>query len=443
MIKRLQRNFILIAAVSVAAVMTVLLLGINAANIYQMNREADELLTVLSDNQGHFPEMRHNPKEELNEFPSAPAPLEEFGPQGSLRPQQDNRQDKIMRPFGSVLSEETRFKTRYFTVLYKADETVLVNVDNVAAVQEDGALAYADKVRRSGGVKGYLDNYRYCVTSFNGDMLYIFLDCTDSLRNVKTFAVFSLAVGLVCLIVVTALVTIFSRRAILPVVENMERQKRFITDAGHEIKTPLAIIRADAEVLEMTAGESEWTVSIRNQVERLTELVKNLLALAKMDETVKYITLSNVDFSETVGGTAASFLPVIQSRGLALSTDIEEQLHVQGDKASLEQLVNILMDNAVKYAKTSTKIELSLKAAGKKVLLSIYNVCDETPQGDLNRLFDRFYRADESRSRKTGGYGIGLSLAQAIVTAHKGDISAAAQQDGICFTVVLRKNEYK
>lgn len=439
MVKRLQRNFILIAAVSVAAVMTVLLMGINAANVYQMNREADELLTVLSDNQGHFPEMKHNPKGEPDEFPSAPVPLEEFWPQNSSIP----KQDKIMHPFGSVLSEETRFKTRYFTVLYKADGTVLANVDNVAAVQEDGALAYADKVRRSGDVKGYLDNYRYCVTGFNEDMLYIFLDCTDSLRNVKTFAVFSFAVGLVCLIVVTALVTIFSRRAISPVVENMERQKRFITDAGHEIKTPLAIIRADAEVLEMTAGENEWTKSIRNQVERLTELVKNLLALAKMDETAKYITLSDVDFSETVRRTSASFLPVIQSRGLTLSTDIEKQLHVQGDQASLEQLVTILMDNAIKYAKTSTKIELSLKAAGKKAVFSIYNVCEEMPQGDFNRLFDRFYRADESRSRKTGGYGIGLSLAQAIVTAHKGDISAAAQRDGICFTAVLRKNEYK
>lgn len=272
-------------------------------------------------------------------------------------------------------------------------------------------------------------------------VVQIYVDCLNDLRSIQNFAVNSLLVGGIFLVLVLILVSVFSKRAIRPVVESMEKQKQFITDAGHEIKTPIAIILANTEVIEMCEGESEWTKSIKNQVSRLTELVGSLLMLSKMDETRQQIEMREVKFGKLIKEISDSFHTMLVQKNQKLELMVDEKLSIYGNEKEIRQLGTILMDNAVKYTPDGGRMRISLKRKEKMAVLDFYNECESLPQGDLNRLFDRFYRADSSRSRESGGYGIGLSVAKAVVKNHKGKISVKAQEKGILFTVKIPVKE--
>jgi hypothetical protein len=410
MIWKLQKKFITITALCLLAVMVVLLVGINAANVAQVNSDSDQLLRMLSDNGGKFPDEK-----------------------------------KHKRPFELELTPETQFRTRYFTVRAGANAGAdgkpaleVLDSTHIAALTEEEILEYAAAVAVSASVKGTMGNYRYMVTAnSDGSRFMVFLDCQESIRSIRNFILLSVVVGLVCMVVVTALVWVFSRRAIKPTIDAVERQKQFITDAGHEIKTPLSIILANTEVLELEQGESQWTSSIRNQVTRLNVLVRNLLELSRLDEvTQEMLEFAEVNVSELLESAVDAFAAPMQTRGLTCLEGIEAGVVIRADQQCLSQLMSILLDNAVKYARDNSQVEVELHTSGKRVELSVYNVCQHVPE-DLDRLFERFYRADESRSRKTGGYGIGLSVARGIAQAHKGRIYAEGCREGIRFVVVL------
>ena len=223
-------------------------------------------------------------------------------------------------------------------------------------------------------------------------------------------------------------------------VESYSKQKRFITDASHEIKTPLAVIDAANEVQEIENGESEWTQSIHEQVARLTALTERLVFLARMDEGSAGFTMTSIDLSEAVDKAAAPFESVAVSRGKRLSTSIASGVRTHADAAAVAQMVELLLDNATRYASEGSVIELSLRAASRgqgkgAAELVVSNAVDELPEGDLDRLFDRFYRADVSRSSKTGGSGVGLSVVRAIAEAHGGSASVCGHGNQITFTV--------
>ena len=222
-----------------------------------------------------------------------------------------------------------------------------------------------------------------------------------------------------------------SRRAIRPAVESLKKQKQFITDAGHEIKTPLSIIAANADVLELSAGGSEWLDSIRHQVKRLDGLAADLLTLSKLEEEDRRAAYRTFSLSEAAAETAEPFAIPAAAKGKTLECRIQPGIVYCGDEAAIRRLISILLDNAVKYAAEGGTILLTLAAAGKNVRLEVTNPCDQLPQGDLDRLFDRFYRPEASRSRETGGTGIGLSIARAVVQAHGGKITADRPQEGV------------
>lgn len=182
---------------------------------------------------------------------------------------------------------------------------------------------------------------------------------------------------------------------------------------------------------------SEWTESIHHQIERLNSLVTQLLTLAKMEEGGGKLELKTWNASETIMDAVTSFEAPAVTKQIALQSDIAEELHMEGDAARIHQPVSLLVDNAVKYTPEGGKIHIFWRKNGKKAEFSVQNTCDTLPEGDLNRLFDRFYRADVSRARESGGYGIGLSVAAAIVKAHKGKITAERTRDGICFKAVF------
>lgn len=412
MIKKLRIKFIATAMCSVFAVLAVIIGAINIANYCNINERADRLLFVLESNGGYFPK----PGEEEKKEP---------------------KKDKLHKP--KELSPEAPFDTRYFTVtLSDGGELVSADVGKIAAVSENDAVTYAKECFQKNKTGGFKDNYKFSVISVENGRMYIFIDCSQSLSTFKSFLYSSLLASTAGLITVFILVLIFSRAVVRPLEESYQKQKRFITDAGHEIKTPLTIIDANAEVLEMEVGENEWIRSIKNQVKRLSELTGKLVFLSKMDEESNILNFEDFSLSDAVSETAFPFETMAKAQNKELSISIEPNIIYRGDEYSIRRLVSVLLDNAIKYSPDGGKTELSLSSDGKQKRLRVKNSVEKIEKGDHSVLFERFYRSDESRNSQTGGHGIGLSIAKAIVTAHKGKISAHSE-DGksIEFTVIL------
>lgn len=456
MIKQLQRKFIAIAMVSLLLVMIVVLGAINVTNLVHMTQRADDILNMLSENDGRFPNSQNRKPNGMKTEPATPAALSaersgdaagEGNPTpGGSKPNQDKPPreaagDRGLGPGrGFQISAETPFETRYFVVRTdKAQSITAVDTSHIAAITEAEARQYAKNVLADGKGRGYDDTYRFLVSEQPDGYLLLFVDCRTQMETTSSFFWNSCAISLGSLLVVFILVSVLSRRAIRPVIESMEKQRQFITDAGHEIKTPLAIISANNDVIEMTAGKSEWTASIHNQVNRLNVLVKDLLTLSKLEEGHKNLVMSPVVLSDIIKETVWSFAPLAEKKKIELDLqNIESGIVISGDEAGLGHLAAILLDNAVKYTDEGGRIGISLIKKGRGCLLEVCNTCESVPQGDLSRLFDRFYRADESRSRESGGYGIGLSIAQAIVKTHGGKISAGRKDENtIRFSVEL------
>lgn len=409
MIKKLQRKFIMITMGSLALVVFILLGSINVVNLYKTDHEENGAIKILSENQGEFPKYK-NVTESFSE-----------------------------QKFGFQMTPETQFQTRYFVVKVNENGSIKqADTRHVAAVTSDDAVRYATKVLTKGKKSGYEDIYKYAVINEPYGSMLIFIDCRNQIQTVKIFLLISCAVALITLLVVFILVSVFSKKAINPIIKSMEKQKQFITDAGHEIKTPLAIISANADVLEMTSGKNEWITSIRNQTNRLDKLVKNLLMLSKMNEDDVKLAFSNFNLSDAVFEAACPFQVIAEKQNKEFKIDIKQELSFYGDEGSIRQLVSTLVDNAIKYSSDNGTIKISLAAVKKGIKIEVYNTSENIDKQNLDKLFDRFYRADSSRARETGGYGIGLSIAKSIVETHHGKISAKSE-DGksICFTVVL------
>ena len=417
MIKKLRLKFALSAIISVLLVLIVLVGGINLLNYNKIVSESDQILKLLSDNNGAFPEFW------MFDEPFEPEP----GRRG-------NRLD----------SPELAFETRYFSVLFDENGDILItNTGMISAVSPSRAESYASKVINSGKTKGFIGDYRYSVLRYNvdGSVLVVFVDCGLSLSNFRNFLAVSVTISAVCLLIISIAVFLISGKAVKPVAESYEKQKRFITDAGHEIKTPLAIINADSDVLMTEVGEeNEWLTDIKKQTERLTELTNELVLLTKMEEGSSSLVFEKINLSSLVEDQADSFKVLADAGKKDLETDITNDIHINGDKKTIYELLSILLDNAVKYCPEGKKIYVRCYKDDRYARLEVSNdTSDDISEANLKNLFDRFYRTDSSRNSETGGHGIGLSIAKAIVEAHKGKISAKKDKpNSIKFKVSFR-----
>lgn len=429
MVRKLQKKFILIVALVLFLVLGGLVGTVNGINYWQTKQETDVLLNMLLDNDGTFPENSPDTQGKQEHLPEDRAP-------GGDQLQFPEKRQSIWNNFR--FSAETPFETRYFSAsTTDGGKTWTTDVSHIASATEREAEAYAAKAAEKGKTEGKTGIFRYRMRQTKEKLLIVFVDCSRDTQNVESIAAISCSVAAGCYLLVLILVIFCSRKAIRPIIESMEKQKQFITDAGHELKTPIAIISANTEVIEMCGGESEWTESIHHQIERLNSLVTQLLTLAKMEEGGGELELKTWNASETIMDAVTSFEAHAVTKQIALQSDIAEEVQIEGDAARIHQLVSLLVDNAVKYTPEGGKIHIFWRENGKKAEFSVQNTCDTLPEGDLNRLFDRFYRADASRARESGGYGIGLSVAAAIVKAHKGKITAERTRDGICFKAVF------
>lgn len=268
----------------------------------------------------------------------------------------------------------------------------------------------------------------------------IFLDCRRELHSVRTFAVISLLVAAACIALVYLLIWFFSKRAIEPTVKSVEKQKQFITDASHELKTPLTVIATSLKVLEMEVGRQKWIGKAQAQTEKMTELVNDLVTLARLDEEKPSLRFSRFDLSALAAETAESFRDFAAAGGHALEVDVVPGLFCCGDAYAIRQLVSILLDNAVRYADDGGAIRLALERSRRGARLTVSNPCTGLDRSELDKLFDRFYRPDRSRSKETGGFGVGLSIARSIMEAHKGSICAEFPAEGVIqFVAALRE----
>ena len=434
MIQNLRKKFILVAMLSTLVVLAAIMGVVNISNYKEVLDRADEMTTLLEKNGGKFPE---EPKTDGEEVPQKP----DGNTEGDMIGENNDQQVPPQKPENDRehFSVETPFETRYFTVtMDEKGEVTACDLDRIAAVDEDTAEEYAKNVSGKSGTTGFMGIYRYRVTKTGNGTKYVFLDCRREISNFQAVLITTVSVSGLGMAAVFVLVVIFSRMVFRPVEESIQKQKRFITDASHELKTPLTIIDANTEVMEMESGESQWTQSTRKQIQRLTGLVQQLVALSRLDEEKGLQDIAEFDLSEAVSESVQPYGALAQTKEKHLTLNIEGGLMYIGDEKSIRQLSGTLMDNAVKYSSEKGNIALTLKKKGKKILLEVYNDADGLPQGKLDVLFERFYRLDSSRNSGTGGSGIGLSVAQAIVQAHKGKISAENKTgNGLTITVLL------
>lgn len=424
--RRLRRKFILVAMGAVTVVLTLIIAGINVVNYSHVCKMADARLDYILAGKGGIDwtdEPKTDPGQDVGAGKAAAG-------------------DRAAVHAGHFegMTAESPFDTRYFTVTLVDGQVVDVNTARIAAVGAKRAARIATELDSKGLTSGFSGNYRYTVAAQGEKTTYVFVDCSRELASFHSFLSASVAISCIGWLAVLAIVTVASGAVIRPMVESYSKQKRFITDASHEIKTPLAVIDAANEVQEIESGESEWTQSIHEQVARLTALTERLIFLARMDEGSAGFTMTSIDLSEAVDKAAAPFKSVAVSRGKWLSTSIASGVRAHADAAAVAQVVELLLDNATRYASEDTVIELSLRAVshskGKGAAeLVVSNAVDELLEGDLDRLFDRFYRADVSRSSKTGGSGVGLSVVRAIAEAHGGSATVSGHDHQIIFTV--------
>ena len=438
MIKRLRRKFILVSLLSITVVLVLLIGIINIMSYRSVVRSADGILTMLTDGGGRFRENNQGTRE--------------TNPDGSRtgRTGSRRREDFFFRMTRSINGEgredspEVRYESRFFSVIISANGAIsATRTDRISAIDSETAAEMGISVNKSGKERGFVGDYRFRKSTFpDGSVIVIFYDCGRSLENARSFLMISIGISLICLLLVYILIAVLSKAAIRPAVEAYEKQKQFITDAGHELKTPLAIINADADVLEMELPEAEdgvsneWLEDIRKQTARLTELTGSLIYLAKTEEGTKS-AFTFVDFpaSDVANQEVESFKARAQAAGLTIDAKIEEGLTMNGDQSAFRQLIGVFLDNAVKYSVDGGTINVKLKKSGKNIGLSVTNISkNPVSKENLKHLFDRFYRSESSHNSETGGYGIGLSIAKSIVEAHKGKINATSS-DGEKFTI--------
>lgn len=412
MIYRLQRRFIFISTASVLLVVLLVFGVILALNISYMNRNMDSLADRVSEGGGRFP------GEGIDGFkPNKKPPRGEEG--------------------FDFITPETPFSTRYFTVIFdKNGEISKTFTESIYAINEETAIEYAISAEKSGNTRGWISNYRYKVFSTSGGKGVVFVDGSMNRTMLMQTTTIAGVVLLGCAALVLILIFIFSKRAVKPIAESYEKQKQFITDANHELKTPLTLILANVEIAEGELGKNEWLDDIRSEGNRMTELVNQLVALSRMDEAGNKMNMTEVSLGDLTFDAVSEFEGLAKNAGKTLSNHIDKSIIYQGDEILLHRLVGIILDNAVKYCDDGGEITVRLEKR-RRIVFTVENTYAAVDELELNSLFDRFYRADKARQFK-GGYGIGLSMAKAIVENHRGEITAYKKDaTHIGFKVVL------
>lgn len=409
MIYSLRKKFIIASAVSSVIVFSVIFVIIFVMSNLQLNNTMDALTDAIASNDGVFPEF-----------------------DASVRPLPSDR-----FPYADVITEETRFSTRFFTVWLGNDGgTVYVNVESIFSISETQAMEYTDAALEKGKERGWILNYRYKIYEAGDGTAIVFVDGTMNRSLSRKFWLTALVILLASSFIILGLFMLISKWVVRPVAEGYEKQKQFITDANHELKTPLTLILTNLDIVEAEVGKNEWLDDIRSEGERMGMLVNQLVTLSRMDEDQANLSVSRFDLSGAVSDIISEFGPLAADRRKLLLDDIQPSIAYKGDEELIRRLVAILLDNAVKYCDAGGRIQVWAYEKRHPVII-VENTYSDVNSIELEKLFDRFYRADKARTFD-GGFGVGLAIAKAIAKNHHGDISVYKKEQIIGFKVELK-----
>ena len=421
MIKKLRLRFIISALLSILFVLSATIVAINVSNYIKTENESTRILNMIAENE----------KKDITD-PAGSGGGSWGGYGGSSRPPREN---------------DNRNREHYFIVLFSTEGDILYsNYSHIFTIEDESAQNLAVEAFQGKKTQGKRGNLRYkkedVTYSTSGPMpfeyKYVFVTFVDISERMNSFDEFlknSVIISSVSYAVIAALIIISSHFVFKTSEESYKKQKAFITNASHELKTPLTIINTDIEILKMDHGDNEWTDSITDQVRRLTNMTNQLVTLSKLDEnSLDNYPLTNISLTEVAKESVNAFSPTFEKNGFNFSSDIAEDLMVKGNRYLINELFYIFMDNALKYAKPKGDISLSVKKNKNKVEINFVNDIEDE-EVDINQLFERFYRSPHSSKKE--GSGIGLSIAKEIVDLHKAKISASIKNQKIYFTIVF------
>ena len=391
MTKTLKRRFIIFTMAAVTCLLLFIVLAINGLNWMMLERQSDAVLATLVDADGAFQKM---------DFDRPP-------------------------PFSRPLDMDRMRASRFFIVHSDPSGNIVdVNIDQISAIDHETAKSYALEVLKTDDTFGRVHGYKFAVKQLGTNTLTFFMDTSDQSENFRMVFFASAAIAVLCWVILLLIVIMLSGKVIRPVLVGMEKQKQFITNAGHEMKTPLAIIQSNNDTMALIHGENKYNVHIRNQTKRLNVLMTNLLTLAKLDEEIPLPTEA-VNISDVIIGLIPVYTEEAEKRNLRFSVKIEPDIIIQTNKDSFQQMMTILLDNALKYTLENGNIQVSLARDGRHIRIIEENTCDTSLEPDPERMFERFYRGDAARTqKKESGYGIGLSAARAICENFGGRLTA-------------------
>ena len=410
MFRRLRIQFILVATVAVIIMLISVIGVLNASKYAVSEKRINKILDLLSDNNGVLP-----------------------------------KEETIEKILGKKTNSDNIYQYRYFSVqVDSSDKVITMNTEHIANLSDTDVVFYVKKILSGGKTYGNFTTtdgqklaYKLNFDEVDESKLIVVLDITrysedrDDLIETSVFIFFS---NLIFFIVIFI---IFSGKVMMPFMENYRNQRAFITNASHELKTPIAIISANNELAEMLTGENEWTQSTKEQIQRLTELINRLVVLARFEEQTS-VAAVNINFSDIVEKSSKSFKSLAIKGGKNFESDVQKDIYISGDQSAIYELVNILIDNANKYCDEGGIIGVRMIQQGltfKKAKLVVYNTYKEGRNTDYSKFFERFYREDKSHNSSISGYGVGLSIARNIINRHKGKIHVTYKNDIIYFNV--------
>lgn len=412
MFKQLQKSFVKSAMLSFTAVLLVVLVAVNVVNYRQTVNQVDRLGTMLVNNDGTFPDA----------------------PEGGMGPKEHPEHGM---PKGMEFRKDDQMATRYAVVRVANDTVQSVDRTHLVSLDEEALKELGLRIAQGTSTKGWEGSLRYQVAKTDAGTMVVLVDANKETQQISRLMMVTGAVFVLCLAVVYVLVRLVSKRAIRPFVENVERQQQFIANASHEIKTPLAVLSANTDLLAMMGTEAKFVDSNKRQIKRLNSLVEQMLILSRYDEGEAAATKEEVDLVAVTKAIVEEILPVLNGKELQVEFTGEAQTIVTTNKSAMTELIRILLDNAMKY----TVGEPVITVEAKRTQLAIGNATEPMTKEQVSQIFDRFYRVDSSRNRTTGGSGLGLSIAQKI--AETNDVQLTAElpsETQIRFVIEGEKN---
>lgn len=394
MIRRLQMKFIAVSMGVLVIVFLVVFLTLNIFMQTSSTRQTENLLQKVAEQDNLL------------------FPPREFIPRPGMPPMNFGPEPEMIRA------------GRFFYVKYDQNHEILeTNFERMFDFSKEEAIQYGEEVLNNGRPKGNIGNLQYLIVEKNYGKIIVFAERSIEIGMLSQLIQVSVWVSLGTFIVLLIFSFFFSRWAVKPVAIAFEKQKRFISDASHELKMPLTIIGANIDVLENEYQNNRCLASIKEQSKRMNLLIQDLLTLARADEADSNLIMSEFNLSKTIENTILEFESTAFEADRQLDFHIETDINYYGCEPQVKQLVSILVDNALKHSDPKSTIQVTLKKSNESPKLTVYNTGSGISDYERERIFDRFYRSDDSRSRATGGYGLGLAIAKSIVESHQGKIS--------------------